>query len=809
MGTPFVGEHLLPGKLGQFFVILSFGSALLATLSYYFATIKDKPDDSWRRIARTSFRLNILSVLGIGCCLFYIIYNHYFEYHYAWSHSSKTLPVYYIISCFWEGQEGSFWLWTFWQGILGLVLFYKAKSWESPVMTVLMLSQTFLASMLIGVEILGTRVGSSPFILLRNALEAPIFSRPDYLNLIQDGNGLNPLLQNYWMVIHPPTLFLGFASMVIPFCFAIAGLWQKRYHEWLKPALPWALFAVMVLGAGIVMGSFWAYEALNFGGFWAWDPVENASIIPWLTLIAAVHVMIAYKNTGHAYFTATFLVLISFVLVLYASFLTRSGILGDTSVHAFTSLGMSWHLVIYMFTFLVVSVGLIVTRWKELPISQKDEATYSREFWLFIGALVLTIACVQIVATTSIPVFNTLFGTKIAPPTNVIQHYNKWQAPFAVIIALISGFAQYLKYKRTDVKQFFVRVVYTTILALILTCTFVFITQTHVNVIFIVLIFSALFSIIINGYILWTAFYAKWKLAGSSIAHIGFGMLLLGALVAAATNKVISVNDTGIGFGDEFAQNNNPKENILLYKDEPIQMDRYKVTYLGDSTVGDNTFYRVNYKVIDEKTGKIQEDFNLYPNAQQNAKMRQIIASPDTRHYLFHDIYTHVSSVPLKEEAHDNHEGHSEDEDYEKPITHQVNIGDTIRFREGFIVVKSINREAKIQNISLAKGDVAISLKLEINSKGKTNMVEPIYLLKNGSSFDFGKTVTDLGLKLRFSNIFPDKNKLEVMLYQKPPQPKSWIVMKAVVFPYINLFWGGAILMVIGFLISIIRRGRE
>ena len=132
------------------------------------------------------------------------------------------------------------------------------------------------------------------------------------------------------MVIHPPTLFLGFASMVVPFAYVIAALWQKRYKEWVKPVMPWALFAVMVLGTGIIMGSFWAYEALNFGGFWAWDPVENASLIPWLTLIGAVHVIIAFKNTGHAFFTSIVLVLVSFILVLYASFLTRSGILGET-----------------------------------------------------------------------------------------------------------------------------------------------------------------------------------------------------------------------------------------------------------------------------------------------------------------------------------------------------------------------------------------------------------------------------------------------------------------------------------------------
>ena len=326
MDIQFAGEHLLPGKFGQFFIILSFGTALLATISYYFATVKDTVDDSWKRIARIATRLNTVAVLGIVSCLFYLIYNHYFEYHYAWAHSSKALPVYYIISCFWEGQEGSFLLWMFWQGVLANILVWRAKSWENSVMTTVMLSQTFLASMILGVEILGSRVGSSPFILLRNAIEGPIFSRADYLSLIPDGNGLNPLLQNYWMVIHPPTLFLGFASMIVPFAYAIGGLWEKRYKDWPAVALPWSLFAVMVLGTGIIMGSFWAYEALNFGGFWAWDPVENASIIPWLTLIAAVHVILAYKSSGHSYFTATFLTIISFILVLYASFLTRSGI---------------------------------------------------------------------------------------------------------------------------------------------------------------------------------------------------------------------------------------------------------------------------------------------------------------------------------------------------------------------------------------------------------------------------------------------------------------------------------------------------
>src|SRR5579863_7256259 len=172
MNTGFNGEHLLPGQLGQLFVVLSFSSALLAAISYYFGTTeKNQLNNSWQRIGRMGFFINTVSVVGIGVCLFYIIYNHLFEYHYAWEHSSKSLPVYYIISSYWEGQEGSFWLWCFWQAVLGNILIWKAKSWEKPVMTVVALSQVLLASMLLGIQIFGARIGSSPFILLREALD--------------------------------------------------------------------------------------------------------------------------------------------------------------------------------------------------------------------------------------------------------------------------------------------------------------------------------------------------------------------------------------------------------------------------------------------------------------------------------------------------------------------------------------------------------------------------------------------------------------------------------------------------------------
>jgi cytochrome c-type biogenesis protein CcmF len=818
MDIQFVGESLLPGKIGQFFIVLAFGASLLATIAYFFAAKnKNSEDQSWAKIGRVSFSINIISIIGIGATLFYLILNHYYEYNYVYNHSSKTLPVYYIVSAFWEGQEGSFWLWAFWQSVLGAILIWKAKTWENGVMTVVSFSQVFLTSMLLGVEIFGQRIGSSPFILLREAVNlkemAPVvFADPEnfknYLKFITDGRGLNPLLQNYWMVIHPPTLFLGFASMIVPFAYAITALWQRRYKEWVKPVLPWILFAVMILGTGIIMGSFWAYEALNFGGFWAWDPVENASIIPWLTLIGGLHVVIAYKNTGHAFFTAIVLVLISFLLVLYASFLTRSGILGDTSVHSFTDLGMFGQLIAYNVVFLFLSVYFIIVRWKELPITQKDEETYSREFWMFIGALVLTVSCIHIIFATSVPVFNKAFGTNYAPIKDAVRFYNQWQAPFAVLVALISGFSQFLKYKRTDPRKFYSSLISSLVFALVFTGAFVWFTGVYSNLMYILLTFSCLFAILSNARLLSNAFVTKGnKLVGSAVAHIGFAILLLGALVSAATSNPISINETNFIPVKDFEKAAKPGENIMLFKNEPKKMGKYTVTYTSDTTIAPNTYYTLNFKIIDAK-GDIKENFEVQPSIQSNDKMG-LIASPDTKHYLTTDIYTHITSAADKKEEHGSHDGHTEEENYKAPRIVTLAIGDTIHTSSGVLTVKSINKQPVVKDLVIAPGDLAVGLPLEINVSGKIYKTEPLFLVKGNNTFDFARTIDDLGLRFRFTKIIPEQGKFEIQIYEKPQQAKDWLVFKSIEFPFINLYWIGTIVMVVGFVISIFRRRKE
>ncbi len=503
----YTGEHVLPGQLGHFFAVLSLVVSLVATFSFYKSNKSVLPGekDSWFSIAKTAFLLETICVIGVIGCIYYILANNYFEYKYAWEHSDSTMQVQYIFSCLWEGQEGSFLLWSFWHCVLGWIVILRVKEWRAPVLTVISFAQFCIATMLLGIFFFGFKVGNSPFVLLRNEgiLDNAPFLHDASGNLSQDyvaklyqsgGSGLNALLQNYWMVIHPPVLFLGFASTIVPFAFACSGLINKD-HNWTKSALPWSLFSVAVLGTGIMMGAAWAYESLTFGGYWAWDPVENASLVPWLVMVAGLHTNLIYRHSGYSLKSTYIFYVLSFLLILYSTFLTRSGILGDTSVHAFTGEGMNQQLLIFLSVFVwlpsllqanrngkkivlgiiaaiivltfllpdtltpglwlfslagfIISYGIQVNKDKNIPTIHREEDIYSREFWMFIGALVFFLGAVLIISQTSLPVINKVFDKKMAEASDVEFSYNKVQIFIAIIVGMLTAVTQYLKYRQT------------------------------------------------------------------------------------------------------------------------------------------------------------------------------------------------------------------------------------------------------------------------------------------------------------------------------------------------------------------------
>ncbi|CAM4148757.1 cytochrome C biogenesis protein [Cytophagaceae bacterium 50C-KIRBA] len=841
--------HETIGSVGHLLVIMSFVTALLATFSYFKATqtADELAAKDWVKLARAIFIIHLIAVIGVASSLFVIIYNHYFEYHYAFSHSSKALPMAFMISCYWEGQEGSFLLWIFWQAILGVILMVKNPKWEAPVMTVFALVQTFLTSMILGVILpyIDLKIGSSPFLLLREAQpDLPVWSlQPNFIP--KDGRGLNPLLQNYWMVIHPPTLFLGFALTLVPFAYLIAGLWKNQLTEWIKPALPWALFGAGILGIGIMMGAYWAYETLNFGGYWNWDPVENASFVPWLVLIGAIHTMIAYKHSSAALKTSIILVVATFILVLYSTFLNRSGILGNASVHSFTDLGLSGQLLIYMLTFLFVAIFFAAKRWKQLPVDEKELGIYSREFWIFVGASILGLSAFQLIFTTSIPVYNKIaeaFGivSNIALPADQVDHYSKIQIWIFLAIAALSAVGQYIWWGKLKESTSFKPLTNSALVATLLTVLFVNLGKVY-TISYIILLWTSLFSVIANSNILIFLIRQRFNLVGGAMAHVGLAVMLIGILFSSGYSKVVSLNRSGFAISNKVEQftkddNKENKENLPLWLGQGAQMQDYLVTYKGrmielrgkpdyyprkdfEVIEGDfhavalrnvekdgqmiakkgdtltvepeNTYYELEFKNAEGKS------VSLYPRWQVNPKMGTAI-SPDVKHAWGHDIYTYVSLDPrLAAEA-------GEEKQWSKTVNSTVSIGDTLFLNDFVAILQDVSRVNTVEDMTLGPNDAAVKAQFQVLGKNFQQFsLAPLFIIKGGMVAMPAFESEETGIKIKFTAINP---KTQQFSFAVNTTQQDLIIIKALEKPYINLVWVGSILIFMGLFVAMYRR---
>lgn len=834
--------HFFIGNFGHLFVIVSFVTSLVAAFAYWksFHATDELKKEGWKKNGRAAFYLHGIAVLAIVFALFYIIFNHYFEYHYAYSHSSLHLQGQYMVACFWESQEGSFLLWMFWQAVLGVIMIYTRQAWEAPVMIVFALVQAFLASMILGVVLpaIDFKLGSSPFILLRDALSDPIFKvNPEFIP--KDGHGLNPLLQNYWMVIHPPTLFLGFALTLPPFAFCIAGLWQKKYSEWIKPALPWALVGGAILGLGILMGGYWAYETLSFGGYWNWDPVENAVYVPWLVLIASIHVMLTYNNSGSALKASILLNIAVFILILYSTFLTRSGILGDASVHSFTDLGLSGQLLIYLLFFTAISLALAFARWKNIPSTQKEISTYSREFWVFLGATVLCLMGFQVLLPTSIPVYNKFIGlfgvhSNLAPPANQIEFYSKFQLWFGVAVAVISGTGQFFWWKKMDKNKLKSELLVPVLVSLVLFALIIAIGKIS-NPTYVVLTLAGVYLIVSNLNVLYTVVRVNPKISGGAIAHIGVGMMLIGILFSAGYSKIVSLNNSGLilnkGMGTDFN-----RDNLLLFINEPKTMAGYEIEYRSENLelrsksgyvrkndivpttdpykvvatkdivykgkklysskdtfdiYPENTYYEIEMR----RNGKVEA--TLYPRIQMNPGMGGFMASPDIKRNLGQDIYTSVSATMNRED----------DPHWEKPEEFKVKIGQQFFVNDYVSVLEEVKRVDQVEGVELTGEDVAVKAKIKIEGEHEPFYAEPIFLIVNKKEVGrIPAEINDLGIRIALLNIDPQTNEFTI---GTAIRQKDWVVIKAVEKPLINVLWIGTLVLMVGFGMATVRRFKD
>ncbi len=943
MEIQYIGEHLLPGRVGHVALVTGFASSLMAVVSWFFATQRRHLPEghTWRRMGRVAFHVHGLSVLTVIGTLFYLMINQYYEYHYVWAHVSEELPMQYIASAFWEGQEGSFLLWMFWHVVLGWILLWRfarvsaaeAPFWEGPVMAVLALVQAFIFTMILGVYLPGTevKVGSNPFVLLRDVMDAPIFAKADYLELIK-GNGLNPLLQNYWMTVHPPVLFLGFASVAVPFAFAVAGLWLDQHKKWLRQVLPWAAFSGFALGMGILMGGAWAYEALSFGGYWAWDPVENMSLVPWLVLVAGLHTNVVARATGHSLRSTYLFYLLAFVLVVYSTFLTRSGILGDSSVHAFTEMGLETQLISFIIAMGALGLGLFAWKYRRIPTPAEEEAFASREFWMFIGSLVLFFSAAMITAATSLPVYNKIrqlfdpafVGLTITEP---VPFYNRYQLWIAVFTGLLSGLAQFLRYREHRFEAWRTRFFKHMLLASLLAIGLTLVNALWIHLFawqYVLLCFAASFAITSNLDYLFAFLGARLKQGASAIAHMGFGIMVVGILASGLNKHHISRNPFAMRGLVEGATEEDLARNVVLIKNSPLLLPEsgYEAEYLGDTIVGYKRTFFVEFRRRDAE-GRIAEKFLLTPNILYDKNFEKVAASnPSTRRYWNKDIFTHIAWLPAPEISIEEKKAAEDSLEYEP---YAARIGDTVYTSKAYAIVKKLVEQpyhrdyhpqagdyalglqiefreldqdtayrvtpvvvlrgnlmyqypAEINELGIKvrltdafleaaltsddrlewqrfefrqgdekvwnglrlrfdgfnkdpahpayhplEGDIAVGARISVSAQGQQYQAEPMYLIRDLQPLNLKDQIHELGLHLRFTGLDPEAETIEIYVAREPAlHQKTWpfeiaenyrrtdyIALEAIVFPGINLFWLGSLIMLLGLLLSAFYRATQ
>jgi cytochrome c-type biogenesis protein CcmF len=561
-------------------------------------------DQSFTSMARQTYYGMTAAVVFASGLLMYLLVTHDYRLAYVWAYSDNTLSWYYLISTFWAGQEGSFLLWILCGSLLGLPLIRFARDYESRVMFFYNLTLLSLIVLLLK---------QNPFRFHQGLTAAAV---PN----LMDGQGLNPLLQNPWMVIHPPVMFVGYASLAIPFAFALAALWMRRYEDWTKASLPWVLLSLGTLGLAIMLGGYWAYETLGWGGYWGWDPVENASLVPWLATLALVHGMLLQRARNRFRRLNLVLAMFSYLLVVYATFLTRSGVLADFSVHSFVELGITGWLVFNMLFFLTVSLGLLIWRWREIPTEVGEEPFFSRTIFFVLGILLTILIGLIVVFGTSAPLISRLWG---APSQVGPAFYNGMGIWLAIAFAFILGATPFLGWKRMRegvVRKLGISVAI--VAAFVGIAIFLGVTRPAA----LLYIASAFFCIVPN---LWaTVDYGQkqaWRRAGGTVAHVGMGLMLLAFIT------------TGwMGHG----------EKARLNLDEPTEVMDYTMTFREPGK-----FIRDDSSMIIEVNDAGNRSFILKPRMWSNRKTNQLVANPDIKSFLTQDLYVAPVEFDPGEEA--------------------------------------------------------------------------------------------------------------------------------------------------------------
>jgi len=577
--------------------------------------------------------LTTLAVLD----LFYLFFSHNYAFKYIYEYSERSQPFFYILSAFWGGQEGTYLLWLFLCALWGLLILRRGGAYTNYGMAVYSLANLFLLFLLIKL---------SPFALL----PTPAL----------DGLGLNPLLRDPWMVIHPPIIFIGYAATAVPFAIVLAAMIKNDYSDWVTRVFPWVATAALFLGMGNVMGGYWAYKTLGWGGYWAWDPVENTSLVPWVISLALLHGLIIERRTGALRRSNLLLSVFLFMLVVYGTFLTRSGVLADFSVHSFTDLGINVNLIGFMAFFTVLSLGLFLYRARGIQSAPIDYNYFGKEFSLVASTAVLFVFGLIVLFWSSLPILSGWFSKE--PRAAEIATYNSFAIPLSTIMAFLLTLSPLVRFNGFQLKAgvkkclivfavvaligfglfyliFHTSLVFTVLFILIVTGMTAYLFNPEFRrplipalALFVVALIVALLagvrdhmmllfyataamSIVPNLMLLAGYLPNRIKFAGAPLTHFGFGLTLIGVMASSAYQTT---------------------ERLVIEQGTPVASQTYNFTIAYDGMMYDID-HPNNQLLMSMDDGSGPEE--IHPELYYSKRMDGIMRKPYISRSLDYDIY--------------------------------------------------------------------------------------------------------------------------------------------------------------------------
>ncbi len=362
----------------------------------------------------------------------YLLITGHYQTEYVYETSNRAAPLFFRMTALWGSQNGSLLFWAWLMAIFaGLALYIKWESMKTLIPYVITVTQITLAFFLILVVFVANPFTQIPF--------AP-----------PDGTGMNPMLRHYGMVIHPPMLYIGFVAFVIPYAFAIAALITRQTADlWIRPTRRWTLTAWLFLSLGLILGGWWAYDVLGWGGYWGWDPVENASLIPWLAATPFLHSVMMQEGRGMLKRWNMALIIVTFCLMLNGTFLTRSGVIA--SVHSFAQSAIGPLFLGFITITFIFSFYLFVTRWDDLKADNELDSFISRESMFLLNNLIFVGLTVAVWWGTHFP----LFSEAITGETIVVgpPFFEQTTAPLWAALVLLMGVVPLIPWRRANLKK--------------------------------------------------------------------------------------------------------------------------------------------------------------------------------------------------------------------------------------------------------------------------------------------------------------------------------------------------------------------